>query len=471
MAREFRLPDLGEGVHEGQIVRLLVEEGASVAEDAPLMEVETDKAAVEIPSPFAGRVTKWHVAENDLVHVGEVMVTFDGEAGDRDGAAESSPDAGTEPRPEAVPATAVPDPVPPAAGRSGNGRAGAEEEHGGRRRKRASPATRKRARVLGLELESIEGTGPGGRVTRADVERAAEESPQPAPTAAPSPSAPAGLAAAAAPAGVPTPPAAAPRPTFDAGAGADEPEPPGEDGTDTWGPIRTESVSRARRTIAANMVQSWTTIPQVIDQDDADVTDLDRLRRDFAASDPHGRRVTMLAFVVEAVARALRRHPIFNAWYDADQEAIIHRRYVNIAVGVHTERGLVTPVIRDADRLTTLQIAGELARLADLARSARFAVNDTRGGTFTISNAGALGGSRYTTPIVPPGQTSVLALGRTRKMPRVVTDAAGADRIEPRLVMPLSHAFDHRIADGGDEVAFLQDVIGMLEHPTRLLIR
>jgi pyruvate dehydrogenase E2 component (dihydrolipoamide acetyltransferase) len=213
------------------------------------------------------------------------------------------------------------------------------------------------------------------------------------------------------------------------------------------------------------MAQSLSTIAHVTDNDDADVTELDRLRRGYPAPENGNRKITMLAFIVRAVARALTMHPAFNAVFDGENDQIIYRRYINISIAVHTARGLITPVIRNTDQLSIIEIAEALGQVAEKARGASFAVNDTRGGTYTISNPGALGGSRYSTPIIPPGQCAVLALGRTRQMPWVVDGA-----IQPRLIMPLSHSFDHRIADGGDEIAFMQQVIGSLESPARLLL-
>lgn len=434
--KDFKLPDLGEGVHEGQIVRLMVKAGEKVREDQPLMEVETDKASVEIPSPFSGTISKWHVEEGQLVHVGDVMVTVG------DGTAQS-------PSPAVAEAGRA-----PASSSRAKGSANAGASNGGlavaapaARRAPASPAVRKLARKHQLDIETIQGSGPNGRITRADVERAAQRAAAPA---APQ-RVPASRAAA---------PTHAPRPVPTQSV-----EPPGEDGQDNWGSIRLQKNSRARRTIAANMAQSWSTIPHVTDSDDADVTELDRLRRGYPAPENGDRKVTMLAFIVRAVARALTMHPAFNAVFDAENDQIIYRRYVNIAVAVHTQRGLITPVIRDTDQLTVLEIADALGELADKARSTSFTVNDTRGGTYTISNPGALGGSRYSTPIIPPGQCAVLALGRTRQLPWVVDGS-----VQPRLILPLSHSFDHRIADGGDEIAFMQQVIGSLENPARLLL-
>lgn len=432
MAQEFRLPDLGEGVHEGQIIRLLVGEGDSVAEDQPLMEVETDKAAVEIPSPVSGTIAKWHVAEQQTVNVGEVMVSF-GNAGDDE-------------KPAARAATDKP------AARSEQGAVGSDGatsaiERPPASRKPASPAVRKLARRLGVDLERVNGSGPAGRVSRADVEQAASTTPDQSPAGSPP-------TRQAAPSPPPNRPAARIAPAL---------EPNGED---QYGPIRREPITQARKTIAAVMSESTATIPHVTDSDDADVTALNQLRRDFMAQDDlEGQpKLTMLAFVVRAVARALQRFPEFNASFDADKQEIIYRQYINIAVGVHTERGLVAPVIRNADQRDVMATAAALAEITEKARTASFAVNDTRGGTYTISNAGAFGGSRYSTPLITPPQVAVLAIGRSRMMPWVVDDA-----IVPRLIMPLSHSIDHRLLDGGQEIAFMKHVIADLEQPGRLL--
>ena len=415
MAREFRLPDLGEGVTEGEVVRLLVAEGDRVKEDQPIIEVETDKAAVEIPSPHSGVVTRVHVAEKQVINVGDVMITF-GETGE---ISEALEETATETARKPTPATRT---------------ATTATQTPGTRTKPASPAVRKLARTLGVDLETIDGSGPGGRVLRGDVERAAAE-PQKTPAHTP----------------------AAAQPAARSGSGTA--------GEDAWGPTRREAVTRARRTIAETMARSLSTIPHVTDCDDADVTDLDRLRRGYKPPDGVQRKLTILPFVVKATALALRRHPIFNATYDEAAGEIIWHDYVSIAIGVHTERGLIAPVIRNVDRLSIAETADALADLADRARRAAFEVNDTRGGTFTISNAGAMGGSRYSTPIINPPQSAILALGRTRRQPWVVDGA-----VVPRLILPLSLSFDHRVIDGADEVVFMQEIIGQLENPARLLV-
>lgn len=447
MTREFRLPDLGEGVHEGQIVRLLVAEGDAVREDQPLMEVETDKAAVEIPSPFTGTVSRWHVKEGQLVNVGDVMVSVT--TGD-DSKVAATPELKQHAATKNAGAALNAPPATATATRAPLGRAP------------ASPAVRKLARQLNVDLDRVCGSGPGGRISRADVEQTAgsivpkakSTPPMPRPSARSAESVPEKAIAARV--------HHAPLPE------STVVEPAGTDDTDQYGPIRRAPITQARKTIAAVMSQSWSTIPHATDFDDADVTELDRLRRGYAAPDGSDRKLTMLAFVIRAVIRGLQRFPEFNACIDTERGEVIYKRYINIAIGVHSERGLVPMVLRDADRMTIPQISDELAIISEKARTASFAVNDTRGGTYTISNAGAMGGSRYSTPIITPPQVAVLALGRSRWMPWVMEGDQRA--IAPRLILPLSHSIDHRLLDGGQEVQFMRHVIADLQNPARLLL-
>ena len=441
MSKEFKLPDLGEGVHEGQIIRLLVGEGDDVREDQPLMEVETDKAAVEIPSPFAGVIKKWHVEENQLVHVGDVMVTVEAngeattsESKQADSGTATQEKKATRQKAGGATATATAAPTAPP-----------------RRRKPASPFVRKLARQNGLDIETINGSGPGGRITRADVEQATTGAPSQAPSSP------------AAPQRQPQPTTTTTGPTTT--LRAEVVEPPGTDDQDQHGAIRRHPLSQARKTIATNMAQSWSTIPHCTDNDDADITQLDELRRGYAFPNDPQRKLRPLPFVIRAVVRALQRYPIFNAFYDDQKQEITYRRYINIALGVQTERGLIAPVIRSADSLGILQLADSIDEMTQRARSGSFSVNDTRGGTFTVSNAGAMGGSWYSTPIITPGQSAVIALGRARRKPWVVND-----EIVPRLIQPISVSFDHRIIDGADEIAFMQHIIADLENPARLVL-
>jgi pyruvate dehydrogenase E2 component (dihydrolipoamide acetyltransferase) len=427
---QFKLPDLAEGVHEGQIIRVHVKAGQSVREDDPLIEVETDKAAVEIPSPVSGRVVEVHVSESELVHVGDVMVTFES----------SSP-----------PAESAPAPIPAPTAAANTSPAATSGE-----RKPASPSVRRLARERKLDLKEVRGSGPGGRVTRDDVEQAAtaRSTETPVAPAVVSPdvlssetSAPIAAARISIPQATPT--------TAIEGV-AD---------TDQYGNIVRQGLSQARRAISRVMQTSWQTIPHVTDSNDADITDLEAMRGSFVDSDHPDRRITTLAFVIRAVCRAMQKHPILNATLDLERDEVIFREYVNVAVGVDTPRGLVAPVIHNAHLMGIGEISDHLAVMAHNTRSGAFGVEDTRGATYTISNAGAVGRTRYSTPIIMPGTVACLAVGRARKMPWVVDD-----EVVPRLIMPLSHSMDHRLVDGGREIPFIGHVIDDLEHPMRFAL-
>ncbi|MDP7028634.1 MAG: dihydrolipoamide acetyltransferase family protein [Phycisphaerales bacterium] len=426
---QFKLPDLGEGVHEGQVIRLHVEAGQQVSEDDPLMEVETDKAAVEIPSPVTGRVTDVHVSEQQLVHVGDVMVTFESAAAMApaavDPAAEAAPNAAASP-PASTPTPAAPT-----------------------RRRAASPSVRRLAREFGLDLSDVRGSGPGGRITRTDVEQAA--------TARVSSE---------------TPEVVAPPPPQEAPIAATRLAPPtgsvsleGTPDADQYGAIVRQPLSQARKTISKVMQTSWQTIPHVTDSNDADITELESMRATFVDTENPDRRITTLAFVIRAVCRALQKHPILNAMLDEHRDEAVYREYVNMAVGVETPRGLVAPVIRNAHMMGVGELSDHLAVMAHNARTGAFNIDDTRGATYTISNAGAMGRTRYSTPIISPGTVACLAVGRARKMPWVVDD-----EIVPRLILPLSHSMDHRLVDGGREIPFIGHVIDDLEHPMRFAL-
>ncbi|MEE2906399.1 MAG: dihydrolipoamide acetyltransferase family protein [Planctomycetota bacterium] len=431
---EFRLPDLGEGVHEGQVMRLMVSEGESVNEDQHIMEVETDKAAVEIPSPVTGRVHKVHVEERQLVHVGDVMFTF-----------ETTGEASSPATPAASDATSATPVTAPAAPTRIKGR-----------RKPASPSVRRMARQMGIDLANVDGSGPGGRVTRRDLEQHAAPSVStstPPPTAVPAPAQP-----------VPATPVTT-MPPRQAAAAPLALDIDGRVDSDRYGEIVRAPLTQARKSIAQVMSTSWTTIPHVTDCNDADITELETLRKGFHDPSASERRITTLAFVIRAVCRALSAFPILNAALEESSGEIIFHRYVNIGIGVDTPRGLVAPVIHNADNMGVGELADHLQVITDNARNASFAIEDTRGGTYTISNAGAMGRTRYSTPIITPGQVACLAVGRARKMPWVVED-----EIVARMILPLSHSMDHRLVDGGREVPFIGHVIDDLENPMRFML-
>lgn len=427
MGYEFKLPDLGEGIHEAQIVRVMVTQGATIVEDAPLLEVETDKAAVEIPSPVGGTVTTVHVTEGQTVNVGDVMITF----GDAAPSATAAAPASKRP---ASPAPAAPQP-PASQPTAPSAPAVARASTAGRRTTTpAAPAVRKLARDLGLDLDTITPTGPGGRVTRSDVEQAAEAatSPVAAPTASP--------------AVVPSP--AAPYTA-----------PEGVADVDKWGPIRRAPLTQIRKTIARRMAESASIIPHVTTFDFADITELERLRKASGDGESGRPRLTVLAFVIKAVAAVLKRHPHFNASYDADRQELIFKDYVNIGVAVDTDRGLVVPVLRSVENMGLSSVVAGLETLAEKARSTQFAIEDLRGGTFTITNIGAIGGTFFS-PIINYPESAILGVGRSKWEPAVVEG-----RVEPRYRLPIGLTFDHRVADGAQAARCLKDLIACLENP------
>jgi pyruvate dehydrogenase E2 component (dihydrolipoamide acetyltransferase) len=288
---------------------------------------------------------------------------------------------------------------------------------------------------LDVDLRRIQGSGRRGRITPEDVWSAA--------------------ALAGAPSAAAARDSVRPEPIT----------PPGEPGEDAWGPVRRDRMSKIRRTIAAQMVQSSTRIPHVTNFDDADVTNLEQLRKDV----PRGYlgndlKLTMMPFVIKAVVLALQHHPTLNASLDEENGQVIYKQYVHLGVAVDTPRGLVVPAIRNVDRLSIPQIARELSTVAERARAAQFAVEDLRGGTFTISNMGAVGGI-YSTPIINYPEVAVLLLGRSRRLP-VVRDG----QIVQRFMLPLSLSYDHRLVDGAAASRFLNEVIDYLQSPGKLLL-
>ncbi len=453
MSIEVKVPDLGDGIDSGDVLDVLVGEGDFIDKEQGIVELETDKATVEIPSPQAGKVTKVHVEAGQSLAVGAVLITLEAtEAATKPAKPAETPAAETaapaEPEPE--PASASPSPATEQAPAPPPGPASAPEPQPvataaapqptpiipksavPAREIAAGPAIRRFAREVGVDLNRITGTGPGNRITREDVLGAVREASQAAATA-----------------------------TDEAAKKG-----PGEQATDAWGPIRVERMPKIRRTIAAKMHQSWETCPRVTNFDDADVTELERIRQsskaDYVAQ---GIKLTSMGFLIKAVAMSLRSHPLLNASIDMENGQIVYKDYVNIGIAVDTERGLVVPSLRGADRMTIPDIARGLSEIAENARNNTFAIEDLRGGTFSISNLGAIGGT-YSTPIINVPEVAILLVGRSRKMPVVMDN----DEIAARLMMPLSLSYDHRLVDGGAAARFLNEVIGYLQAPSRLLL-
>ncbi len=438
MARDFRLPDLGEGLTEAEIVKVLVHEGEDIREDAPLLEVETDKAQVEIPSPMSGRVDKIHVQAGQTVKVGQVLVSF-GEASATPGTKTAPTDGRARQATPAAGARATP---PPAA-RVTEGPVP------------ATPATRRLARELGVDLHAVSASGSGGRVTDEDVRAAVAGATRPAAVAPRAPAAPErhepgrpaaerGPAKPLATVGLQAPPL----PSFE-----------------QWGPIERQPLSHLRRTIAERMTLSATVIPHVTHFDKADITDLDALiRRNLEAARAQGVTLTLTSFLMRAAALALKAHPQFNASLDPAAGELIVKRYCHLGVAVAMERGLIVPVIRDVDRKPLLEIQRELGALAQRVREGKATLDDLKGGTFTITNIGALGGTGAI-PIINYPEVAILGVARAREE-AVVREG----QIVPRLLLPLSLTFDHRVADGADGARFAADIVRRLEHPDQLLL-
>jgi pyruvate dehydrogenase E2 component (dihydrolipoamide acetyltransferase) len=461
MSIEVKVPNLGDGIDSGDVLNVLVGVGDVIEAEQGIVELETDKAVAEVPSPQAGRVTEVHVASGQTVPIGLTLITLEPvEAGE--GAAEAeAPPAAEPPQQEedaevasageasadtspVEPATAPP-PLPavtpetPAPPVSAAAPEKADQPKATSVAAPAGPSVRRFARELGIDLSHVPGSGPGGRITRDDVLAAVRS------------------AATQASAGVPAA----------AGAAALAPVeiPEGEHGSDAWGPIVTGRLSKIRTTIAANMVQSKSTAPHVTNFDDADVTELERIRQsskaDYAAS---GVKLTSMPFVIKAVAQALRRHPVVNASVIPEDREVIYKQYINVGVAVDTERGLIVPVLRGIDSMGIPQIARALQEISEKARAGKINVDEMRGGTFTISNLGAIGGT-YSTPIINPPEVAILLVGRSRKLPIVVDDD-----IQVRLMMPLSLSYDHRLVDGAAAARFLNEVKDYLQAPGRLLL-
>ncbi|HEY8449439.1 MAG TPA: dihydrolipoamide acetyltransferase family protein, partial [Bacillota bacterium] len=382
MAFEFKLPDVGEGIHEGEIVRWLVAEGDVVAEDQPLVEVQTDKAVVEIPSPVAGRIARLHFKDGDVVEVGSVLVTIEESAAGRTppqpAGAKAEVGAG-----QAALATTGAAVTAAEVGPDASDPRAAASDSTPRRRVLATPATRRLARELGVDLEQVPGSGPGGRVTDEDVRAfaAARQAPSGREAIA------TGAAAKAAAPSATT----APTPARTA-APAPRPAAPTVTGEATQLEERIP-LRGVRKRIAEQMVTSKYTAPHVTVMDEVDVTELVRVREGaLPLAAERGIKLTYLPFMIKAVIAGLREFPYLNASLDDANQTIVLKRYYHIGIATDTEEGLIVPVVKNADQKSILQLAAEIADLVERARNRRIALEDLRDGTFTLTNVGPLGG-------------------------------------------------------------------------------
>ncbi len=429
---EFKLPDLGEGIREGEILKWHVSEGETIGEDQPLIDIETDKAAVTIPSPAAGVVSKLNGNVGDILNVGDVLAVIGDGKGVVTEVAPSLPAEVAEPVSEPEPAitaeAVAPAPTVPVV------RTGPVP---------AAPATRRLARELGIDINLVPPTGPAGRVTSEDVRLFSEGK---------------------------TPEAAVPEAGTEFAAGTASAIPfldlePLPDFS-RWGEVEIEEFRSIRRKVAHRMVTSMILVPHVAHMDEADVTNLEifrRKERERIEGQPGG-KLTLLPFIIKAVTAGLKETPAFNASLDPFGEKIIYKKYYNIGVAVDTGKGLVVPVVRDTDCKSIRQISADIEDLAVRAREGTLTVDEMRGGTFTITNVGPLGGTALIPTINYP-EVAILGMGRAQPKP-VVVDG----EIVIRTILPLTLAFDHRIADGADAARFVTEMIRQLSDPSLLLL-
>jgi pyruvate dehydrogenase E2 component (dihydrolipoamide acetyltransferase) len=439
MARAFKLPDLGEGVHEGEVLAVHVQVGQAIAEGDLILTVETDKAAVEIPSPFDGRVSAIEVEPGQIVTVGQVLMRFEDAAG-------SGPPPGADlPRvtpSKSVQAAVQKAPEHPAAAPS----AGPVP---------ASPATRRLARELGVELRAVPASGPKGLVTAEDVRAAAArlgaraEAP---PSAHLPPDSEVSEAEGVAPS--------------DTGK---ESEPPLPDFS-RWGPVQRVPFRSVRRATGRRMALSWSQIPHVSSQESANVTRLEQFRQNHKATvAAQGGRLTFTVFALKAAVTALKRFPDANASLDRASGEIVRKHYFHIGVAVNTEHGLMVPVVRDVDRKSLRELSSEVHSLSDRARARKLSRAEMQGGSFTITNAGAMGGGFFT-PLINYPEVAILGMGQARMQPAAVPGEHGRYTLLPQLILPLVLCIDHRVLDGADAVGFLKVVKNLLEDPDELLL-
>jgi pyruvate dehydrogenase E2 component (dihydrolipoamide acetyltransferase) len=429
MATDFKLPELGENIETIKVTKVMVAPGAHVAVDQPVLELETDKATIEVPCPVAGAVTTIHVKAGDEIKVGALILTLEGGPAAAGGKPAAAPQAAKPAGADTPPPPRVEPPAPaPAAPR-----APAEGQplvFPASVTVAAAPSVRRFAREIGIDLSAVKGSGPGGRVSIDDVKRHARAmNTQPGAAAAPRPGAPK-------------------LPDFA-----------------KWGPVETENMSAIRRKTAEHMALSWAQIPHVTIHDRADITALEPLRRKYAErAEALGGKLTMAVMVCKVVAAALRQHPKFNAAIDMTARQVIYKKYVHLGVAVSTERGLVVPVIRDADGKNMIQMAAEIAKIAQKARTGKIELSDLEGGTFTVTNLGRVGGS-YFTPIINYPEVAILGMGRT------TVEAAAGGKSGERTYLPLSLSFDHRLIDGAEAAQFMGWIIEAIEEPLVLALQ
>ena len=437
MIEKIVVPDIGENVESGKVVAVHIKAGDSLEVDDTVVELETDKAVVEIPSPFKGKVTEVLAREGDEMKVGDLIAKIETEGRNRaasDTASEEKvPDQKEPPAPEKVEPRASADDQP----KKEDGKsepetapvrpADQEISETPMRPVPASPSIRRLARELGVEIQRLQGSGPGGRITEADIKAHVREERRAVGSGAPSAMA-----------------GGQPRlPDFS-----------------RWGEAEAVELETVRRLTAESTATSWLTIPHVTQFDKADITALDAfLKKNAKKATEKGGKLTLTPLLTYVCARALNKFPRFNASLDLANQRLIFKKYVHIGIAVDTPRGLLMPVVRQADRKSILELAAEIADLAERARNKKIKSAELEGGTFSISNQGGIGGVAFT-PIVLWPQVAILGMSRASMEP-VYVDG----QFQPRSMLPLSLSYDHRVIDGADAARFLRWICDCLEQP------
>ena len=441
MATEFKLPEVGEGIDAGTVVAVLVSVGDRIEEDQPVLELETDKAVVEVPSSVAGVVESIAVEEGQEVPIGSTILTVGEGAGagaEQQPAEEAAERPADEPpaeaaQDEAEAASEVDTPAaasaPAQAPSQPPAQAPTSDDETPAGLIPAAPSVRRLARELGVDLKAVQGSGILGRISAEDVRAYAEG----------------GAPRAAAPAAAAPAPQAAPLPDFS-----------------TWGETERVAMNGIRKATVRSMTTAWTTVPMVTHFDKADATEFEALRqRHKPDAEKLGAKLTPTAMLIKVVAAALRKFPDFNASIDVANNEIVYKSYVNVGVAVDTDHGLLVPVVKNADRKNMLELAVELGELAEKARDRKLSPDDMQGGNFSVSNLGGIGGTGFT-PIVAPPDVAILGVSRGGKEP-VWDDEQGA--FVPRTMMPLSVTYDHRLIDGASAARFLRWICRAIENP------
>ena len=422
---DVKLPHLGEGADSGTVINLLVKEGDRIEKDQPILELENEKAVATIPSTAAGVISKLYVKSGDKISAGQRIISVSESGGAP--ASAPTPAASSKPaQPESRPATA-PVPTAPAPEASGDSYV---EPLPSDIPVAAAPSVRLMAGELGIDLARIRGSGRGGRIVLSDVRDYIQR-----------------LIAVAR------------QPKAAAGAGAAAKPIAESIDFSKWGSVTKKPLTPLRKVISRRMAENWNTIPHVTQFDNADLSSVLALRQKYVpAYEKKGARLTVTSFVLKAVVAALKKHPIFNSSLDEAAEEIVLKEYYHIGIAVDTEAGLIVPVIRDADKKSVLELSRELEELAKKARDRKLSPDELKGGTFTISNQGGIGGAHFT-PIINKPEVAILGLGRGAMKPVVVKD-----KIEARMMLPMGLSYDHRVIDGGTAARFIVDLVEALQN-------